>query len=349
MLREASDAAMIGPLRGSAPDYAAMIRSIGGGGHGARDLDGAPAFALFAAMLAGEVPALELGGILVALGIKGESLAETIAFKRALDACVGRLEAPADCPLPVILPTYGSTRRQPTLIPLLAILLRRYGVPVVVHGPGANGVGATYELDDDDDAVAAGGRATQGRVTTLAILLELGVEPARSLADAQRLLAQHRIAYVPVDVIAPGLVPLLGYRARLGGWSCAHSLAKLIDPFHVDGYRVIGVTPRERLRWMREILIATHAHALLLVGTEGEPPANPPRMPQIESFADGAATFCTETVTCGLADVAALPAAIDALAAWVSRALAGSIPVPAPVIAQLACCLQGTRRAAVAD
>lgn len=337
------------PSRRSGPDFAEMIKEIGGGPRSARDLDAAHAFALFAAILAGEVPALELGAILIALGIKGESLAETIAFMRALDAYVGRLEAPADCPLPVILPSYSGTRRHLNLTPLLALLLKRYGVPVLVHGPGGEDGDAADEPDDDENDAPADS-ATCGRVTTLAILLELGVEPARSLADAQRLLTQHRIAYMPVDVLAPGLVPLLGYRARLGGRSCAHSLAKLIDPFHGDGYRVIGVTHPEHLQRMREFLIATRARALLLRGTEGEPFANPRGQTQIETFADGAGTLCAERETCSPADLPVLPAVFDApaAAAWITQALAGSIPVPASVIAQLACCLQGTRRTVAA-
>ena len=235
----------------------------------------------------------------------------------------------------------------PNLTPLLALLLKRYGVPVLVHGPGEDDVIA---LDDpgghesrspiDDSAF--------GRVTTLEILAELGVEPARNLADAQRRLARHWITYVPTAVLAPGLAPLLGYRERLGVRSCAHSLAKLIDPFHGDGYRVVGVTHPEHLQRMREFLIATRARALLLRGTEGEPFANPRRQLQIETFADGVGTVCAENETCCAADVPALPSAIDArtTAAWITRALAGSIPVPAPIIAQLACCLQGTRRTA---
>ena len=92
MSHDAGDAAMNESSRASGPNFAAMIKEIGGGAQSARDLDAARAYALFAAILAGEVPALELGAILIALRIKGESLVETIAFMRALDAHVGRFE-----------------------------------------------------------------------------------------------------------------------------------------------------------------------------------------------------------------------------------------------------------------
>ncbi len=344
MSRDAGDAASNESSRASGPNFAAMIKEIGGGAQSAHDLDAARAYALFAAILAGEVPALELGAILIALRIKGESLVETIAFMRALDAHVGHFEASAECPRPVLLPSYSGWRRSPNLTPLLALLLKRYGVPVLIHGPGEDDV---IGLDDPDrhESHSPSDDPTFGRVTTLEILLELGVEPARNLADAQRRLTRHWITYVPTAVLAPGLAPLLSYRERLGVRSCAHSLAKLIDPFHGDGYRVVGVTHPECLPRMREFLTATHARALLLRGTEGEPFANPRRQLRIETFADGVG-LCAENDTCSVTDIPVLPSAIDArtTAAWITRALAGSTPVPAPIIAQLACCLQGTRR-----
>ena len=90
------------------------------------------------------------------------------------------------------------------------------------------------------------------------------------------------------------------------------------------------------------------SRGLLLLGTEGEPFANPRRQVQIETFADGVGTVCADTETCSVTRLPVLPAAIDArtAAAWITQALAGSTPVPAPIIAQLACCLQGTRRTA---
>lgn len=345
MLPDASDVTMNGALRASGQDFAGVIKEIGSGAGSARDLDGARAFALFTAMLANEVPPLELGAILIALRIKGESVAETIAFMRALDAGVGHLEAPAECPHPVVLPSYDSPRRHLNLTPLLALLLERYGVPVLIHGPGGD------DADSADESVGGGADApvdgaTCGRVTTLEVLRELGVEPARSIDDANRRLVQHRITYVPATVLAQGLASLLSYRARLGVRSCAHSLAKLMDPFHGDGYRVVGVTCGALMQRMREFLIATRARALLLRETEGELFASPCRQIQLETFTDGVGTICGEWDTCEPTDLPALPSGIDAstTAAWIMQALDGSIPVPAPVIAQLACCLQGTRR-----
>ncbi|MFX8180047.1 glycosyl transferase, partial [Acinetobacter baumannii] len=54
-------------------DYAALIKEVGRGARGARDLTRAQAENLFGAMLDGVVPDLELGALLIALRVKGES------------------------------------------------------------------------------------------------------------------------------------------------------------------------------------------------------------------------------------------------------------------------------------
>ena len=321
------------------PQLAGLIREIGRGPNGARGLDDGRAHALFVAMLAGEVPPLELGAILIALRIKGESLVETIAFMRALEESVAHLVASPELPHPAVLPSYNGARRHPNLTALLALLLRRYGIPVVVHGPGDDGAA-------DDAAQPSGPGSARARVSTLAVLRELGFEAAENIADAQRMLDRQAFAYVPTAVLAPRLVPLLASRERLGVRSSAHSLVKLIDPFHGDGYRVVSVTHPAYLARMREYLSATRTRALLLRGTEGEPYANPFRQVQIETFADGVGSVCAEREAGSLEDSPELPAAIDAAttAEWIARALEGSVALPAPIVAQLACCLQGTRR-----
>ena len=58
-------------LRSTSVDCVPLIREIGRGARGARDLGRERAQAMFAAMLDGEVPELELGAILVAMRIKG--------------------------------------------------------------------------------------------------------------------------------------------------------------------------------------------------------------------------------------------------------------------------------------
>ena len=68
-----------------------------------------------------------------------------------------------DGPRCVVLPTYNGARKEANLTPLLALLLQRFGIPVVVHG------------------LLEG----FGRVTSALIFRELGVMPATSSTQAQ--------------------------------------------------------------------------------------------------------------------------------------------------------------------
>ncbi|HKU85195.1 MAG TPA: DNA-binding protein YbiB [Casimicrobiaceae bacterium] len=305
-------------------DFAKWIRDIGRGPHAARPLATDAACELGSAMLAGTVPPLELGAILLAYRVKGETVAELTGFMAAIDRQLARLAPPAAATVrPVVLPTYNGARRLPNLTPLLALLLRRYGVPVLLHGMADDGNGF-------------------GRVTTAAVLWELGIDPVDSLAQAQRRLDRDGIAYVPMPLLSPALASLIELRQRMGVRSVAHTLAKLVDPFGGAGLRVVAVTHPDYVVRMREFLQATRANALLMRGTEGEPFAHPRRPSRIEGFDEGIATVLVEAEASASALPPALPDAIDAAttAAWISAALAGEVAIPQPILNQLACCVQ---------
>jgi len=308
------------------PDLAKWIHEIGRGPHTARPLDTDAARELCAAMLDGAVPPLELGAILLAYRVKGETVDELTGFMTAIDRQLARL-APPPCALrPVLLPCYNGARRLPNLTSLVALLLKRYGVPVLLHG-----------MTDEGSAF--------GRITTAAILWELGVEPATSIADAQRRLDGERIAYVSTAVLCPPLASLLELRARMGLRSVGHTLAKMLDPFGGVGFRVVAVTHPDYIARMQEFLAATHANALLMRGTEGEPFANPRRQPRIDRFDDGVPSTVFDNESIEPASLPAFPATIDApaTALWISAALAGEIAIPQPILNQLACCIDATR------
>lgn len=75
-------------------DYRKIIKEIGRGKNHARDLDRDTARGLYAHMLNGEVPDLELGGVLIALRIKGEGEAEMLGFTKP---CKSHHQADAAC------------------------------------------------------------------------------------------------------------------------------------------------------------------------------------------------------------------------------------------------------------
>src|SRR6188472_438238 len=89
-----------------------IIKEIGRGKNAAGDLNRDDARALFTAMLAGEIPDLQLGAILIALRIKGESLEELAGFLDACEACYAHLIAPQGT-VPVVIPAYNGARQLP--------------------------------------------------------------------------------------------------------------------------------------------------------------------------------------------------------------------------------------------
>lgn len=302
-------------------NYAAIIKEIGRGKDGARDLCVEDAEHLFGAMLDGGVPDLELGAILIALRVKAESDVEMQGFYRALDARLNKLDAASGAVRPVVLPSYNGARHQANLTPLLALLLKRLGVPVLMHGP----------LD------------SHGRVATPYILRELGILPAASLAKAEQHLQSERLVYVPTQLIAPGLANLLALRSRLGVRGAGHSLVKMIDPVVGGSLRVVSVSHPDYLDKMRQFFVEQPGKTLLLRGTEGEPFANPKRRPQLELFDEGRRDVLFEAEIGPIATLPSLAAAIDpaTTARWIEAVLDGQIPLPLPLANQLACCLYG--------
>ncbi|MCL4799510.1 MAG: DNA-binding protein YbiB [Burkholderiales bacterium] len=306
--------------------FGQFIKEIGRGERGANDLAEDQARQLFGAMLDGGVPDLELGAILIALRMKGESVAELVGFRRAAAARLNRLAAPSAEVRPAVIPSYNGAKRQPNLTPLVALLLARLGVPALVHG--------TLEGQD--------------RVASAYVLRELGILPCTSAAQAQAQLAENRVAFVPTGVLAPGLANLLALRGRLGVRSCAHSVVKLIDPFDGAGVCVVGVTHPHYLETGRGVFLATGARGLLFRGTDGESFANPRKRPRIEHFADGRAEVLFEAEHTAAAEVADMPQDIAArpTAAYIRNVLDGRAPVPLPIANQVACCLYASGFAA---
>ncbi|HUW28255.1 MAG TPA: DNA-binding protein YbiB [Sulfuriferula sp.] len=301
--------------------YSAILKEIARGVHGAHDLAPDEAEQLYGAMLDGGVPELELGAILIAMRMKGESANELLGFHQALERRVYQLEAPGSGVRPVVLPTYNGARHQANLTPLLALLLAKFGVPVLLHGTLEGG----------------------GRVATAYILRELGILPCTNVRQANKTLAREHIAFVPTAALSPGLANLLALRNRLGVRNSGHSLAKMIDPFGGDSLRLVSVSHPDYLEKMRGFFQTTGGRALLLRGTEGEAFANPKRRPDLEYFEDGAQQILFEAEVGPLKTLPSLPETIDApaTAAWIREAMSGQHPVPLPIVNQLACCLYG--------
>ena len=115
-------------------DLALIIREIGRGATGARDLSRDEAQQLYGALLDGAVPDLEAGAIAIALRMKTETVDEMVGFLAAANERLPTLRRPCGRLRPVVIASYNGARRNANLTPLLALLVQRYEVPVLMHG-----------------------------------------------------------------------------------------------------------------------------------------------------------------------------------------------------------------------
>jgi anthranilate phosphoribosyltransferase len=297
---------------------AAFIKEIGRGVKGARSMSRADAFNLYTAMLAGRVSDLELGAILLAMRIKGESVDELAGFLDAAEASFAPLAAPPGPFAPVLIPTYNGARKMANLTALLALLLAREGVPVLVHG-------VPHDL---------------GRIATAEVLAELGIAAAATREDVERALADGHASFITIDALAPKLAHMLSLRRVLGVRNSTHTLVKIMQPFAGPALRLVSYTHPEYLETLGEYFITAAPHArgdaFLMRGTEGETVANATKAQKIDWFHDGQRTVLVERQMIAEA-IPALPEdrSAAATAGWIQSVLRGDTPIPDPIAQQV--------------
>ena len=302
---------------------ARFIKEIGRGKKGAHSLSRDDARDLYAAMLDGRVSDLELGGLMLAMRIKGESVAEIAGFLDAAEASFAPVPLPAAAYAPIVIPSYNGSRNMPNLLPLLALLLAQAGAPVLIHG---------VETDP-------------GRVTTAEILRYIDVPPAHSLEEAAALFKTGLPVFMPVAALAPRMAQLLSLRRILGVRNSTHTLVKIMQPFDGPALRLVSYTHPEYLAMLSDYFTteapAGRGDAFLMRGTEGETVANAKRAQQIEWFHQHRRTTLVQRQE-PVDELPPLPAQSDAAttAAWIVAALRGEQPVPAPIAEQVEQCLQ---------
>lgn len=300
-------------------DAQAVIKEIGRGRDGARGLSHEAALAMFESLFGGGYADVELGAILIALRMKGETVDEVRAGLDVLEPLLSTV--PVDAARPVVaIPSYNGARHSANLVPLLACLLADAGVQVVIHG-----------VDRDPK-----------RTTTAEIMQAMGLGPVGGIEAAAHALTRGDPAFVPVSVLSPRLAALLELRWQLGVRNVAHTLAKLLNPTDAPGcLRIASFTHPEFNRLQHEYFAVTGRPALLMRGTEGEVVASTRRAAQIDWVHDGVCDLLVAADAGSAGDLPALPDAHDApaTARWVQSVLAGERPVPAPIERQVAAVL----------
>jgi len=217
----------------------------------------------------------------------------------------------------VVLPAYHGVRSHPHLTPLLALLLRSFGIPVLIHGvlEGGGGTAAAY------------------------VLRELGIMPCSTTAQVNAGLRDDGIAFAPVALLSPGLASLLALRGRLGIDGCMTRLAALADVLGERSVRVTPVLSREEMVSTQVVLEALGGHALLLQGCEGEAFADPLLRPDMVLVQDGQGLQVYEAQSTLSAPVNLPEVDARATGAWTDKLMRDHLPLPLPIRNQLAVCL----------
>jgi anthranilate phosphoribosyltransferase len=293
---------------------ASYIREIGRGKEGARSLSQAQAYDLMSQVLDGRVTDLEIGAFAIAMRIKGESTEELAGF---LDAAQERCHPLRPQQPVVLLPSYNGARKLPNLTALLALLLAQQDLPVLVHGPARD----------------------PGRVTTAEVFHDLGLPVAHDASDIPHAWARREPVFIATEVLCPPLARLLDARWVIGLRNPGHTVAKLLDPTRGGAaLRVVNHTHPEYGQALAAFLRHTRANAMLMRGTEGEPVADPRRLPKLDVYVHGVlrpdlSLGAQEGV---LTELPVLPRTTDAAttAVYIQSVVSGEKPAPAPLAQQ---------------
>jgi len=280
-------------------------------------LDAAAAERLWGAILDDALDAVEVGAVLGALSALGETFEELVGLQGAVHRRMPRWKPALDTRA-ISIAAYCGSDGEAAIVSLTAMLLRRFGVPVIVHGVLESSCG----------------------LSSACVLRHLGVLPSGSLAHAEAWLGESGIAYLPIQLLAPRFAWLLAARARLGVENAAHVVAPTIDPLRGASARVmIGVAAATA---ERSEALAEHAAGDLvsLRWPASRTGATLAMRPRIECVRAGERRTLFEADTQEMRAAPSLPPAdAEGTARWVERVASGAIPVPVAALAIVAACL----------
>jgi anthranilate phosphoribosyltransferase len=195
---------------------APLIKHVGRGARLARDLTREGAAEAMRMIAAGEADAVQIGGFLMAMRMKGEAPAELAGF-------VDALRPFADLPLSVDARTldvdlHGDGREgRPSVTLAAACVAAACGARVVVRGVFDN----RFAKNDVGAAFA-----------------RLGIGGSRR--GAARALEDAGVAVADLSTYAPRIAELLALREALGVRTCVNTAVKLLDPART-GRSLVGI------------------------------------------------------------------------------------------------------------
>jgi anthranilate phosphoribosyltransferase len=286
-------------------------------------LDEDAATRLWGAVLDGALEDVEIGALVAALAVAGETREEIVGLQRAAHERSAHW-LPATGTRAVAIPAYGLMEGEALIASLAASLLSAFGVPVIVHGVLDSPCG----------------------ISTVCVLRELGVLPCASFAHADDNLAAGRIAFVPVQLVSPAFAKILALRARFGVENTAHLVAQALDPTRDAATRLTFSTAGTRSERFDEMAADISGDFVALAWGAGRTPLNLAVRPRIERIRDGDRELLFDADAQETRSAIPVPPEdAGGIARWIQRVTTGAVAIPVPALNLVAACLYAVGRA----
>jgi anthranilate phosphoribosyltransferase len=286
-------------------------------------LDQDAAARLWGAMLDDAVDDIEIGATVAALAVSEETREELMGLYAAVRARLTHW-SPSIAGMAVSIPAYGLVPGESLIVSLAVALLRRFDVPVVIHGVLDSPCG----------------------VSSACVLRELGILPCASLSQADDKMREEGTAFLPVQLLSPAFASLIALRSRLGIENSAHLVAMALDATQGGATRLTYCVDGTASARFDKIAAEVEGDSIALTWQAGRSPLNLSVRPRIERINAGARELLFESDAREARTASAQPPE-DALgiARWIQRVTTGAMPVPVPALNLVAACLYAVGRA----
>ncbi|MFT6985014.1 MAG: anthranilate phosphoribosyltransferase [Psychromonas sp.] len=232
--------------------FSEYIKLTGRGEKGRRALTQTEAYDALTSYLNGEADLLQLAVLLMLQRVRCETPAEAAGYIQALRNTI----SPQWQALNVDLdwPCFAGKKRQPPWLLLAAKLLAQRGKRIVLHG--FNAIDAIkFQVEDACPA--------------------LNIQIAHTPKQAQQILAQNNICYLPLSAYCPKLIPLLALREKVGLRTPLNTVARSLNPSNAP-FAIHGVFHKgyEKLH-AQAAMLTDEVNMIAFKGEGGESEVNP--------------------------------------------------------------------------
>lgn len=225
-----------------------LIAKVGKGEKGAKDLTHQEAAGAMRLLLEGQATPVQVGGFLLAMRIKSESVSELAAFTAVAREYVSPLAIPPALGFVDIATYAGKQDSWHALLPA-AIVAAAAGCPILLHG---------YD-------------GVPGRLSTAAIAGRLGIPVDLTPKEVAEQVISNGLGYLDIALYHPPVYRFLELRKELGVRSFFQPVARMLNPGRASA-SIIGMSHPPYFEKIAEALrMLGTPRALVLRGLEGEP------------------------------------------------------------------------------